>query len=93
MYAPPLQYTLPSLNIVVSNNEISSGTHRNEQHEAYHVNKNSGDEIIHYTHIANKMLHYYFESEYIHIVDEYEEDMDGGIIELGIALEHFTQDT
>jgi hypothetical protein len=64
---------------------------RNEQHGADNVNMNSGDEIIHHTHIANQMLHDAFEREYIHVVDEHEEDMDGGVVDHGIELEHLMQ--
>jgi hypothetical protein len=51
---PLLQYQIPNYNTLMSKIKQSSGTNRNEQHWEDHVNRNSGDEIVHHTHIGNK---------------------------------------
>jgi hypothetical protein len=65
-----LQCSISNLNTILFDTNSSSGTNRN-QHGRDNVNMNSGDEIVHDTHIANQMLHDDFEREYTH-----EEDMD-----------------
>jgi hypothetical protein len=77
----------------LSNTKTSNGTEINDQHGVDNVTMNRKYEIAHHTRIANKMLHDDFEREYIHVVDEHEEDMDGGILDHDIELDHLMQAT